>query len=164
MQLNDALKTALQALHQGVVFNVLLFDLDHFKAVNDSLGHGAGDALLVEASQRVQSLLKQNDLVARLGGDEFAIIQQAVFNAKDEARTLAGKIVAALRQPFQLDGQNIQIGVSVGISNAPVDGNNSHDLLRKADLALYAAKAKGRNCYMFYTEGMTMDSWIVDRG
>ncbi|QEW08299.1 sensor domain-containing diguanylate cyclase [Nitrincola iocasae] len=164
VQLNDALKTALQALHQGVVFNVLLFDLDHFKAVNDSLGHGAGDALLVEASQRVQSLLKQNDLVARLGGDEFAIIQQAVFNAKDEARTLAGEIVAALRQPFQLDGQNIQIGVSVGISNAPVDGNNSHDLLRKADLALYAAKAKGRNCYMLYTEGMSMDSWIIDRG
>ncbi|WP_417585913.1 diguanylate cyclase domain-containing protein [Nitrincola sp.] len=163
VQLNDALKAALQALNQGIVFNVMLFDLDHFKAVNDSLGHGAGDALLVEASQRVQTLLNPNDLVARLGGDEFAIIQQVIVNAPNEAMALAGNIVSALRKPFLIDEQNIQIGVSVGISNAPIDGDNSHDLLRKADLALYAAKAKGRDCYMLYTEGMTMDAWVIDK-
>lgn len=162
-QLNDALTAALHSLLQGQVFNVMLFDLDHFKAVNDSLGHGAGDTLLVEASQRVQALLSPNDLVARLGGDEFAIIQQVAVNAQDEAKVLAGEIVSALRRPFHIDGQDIQIGVSVGISNAPVDSNNSHDLLRKADLALYTAKAKGRDCYMLYTEDMTMDSAIKDK-
>ncbi|WP_327124396.1 GGDEF domain-containing protein [Nitrincola sp. A-D6] len=119
--------------------------------------------MLVEASQRVLALLGANDLVARLGGDEFAIIQPVTVNAQEEASLLAGKIVSALREPFIIDKQDIHIGVSVGISNAPLNSNNSHDLLHKADLALYAAKAKGRDCYMHYTEGMTMGSSIIDR-
>lgn len=162
VQWNNALKTAVHSLPQGKVFNVMLFDLDHFKAVNDSLGHGAGDALLVEASQRVQALLSQTDLVARMGGDEFAIIQQVTLNPQEEAQALAREIVLALRKPFLIDKQDIEISVSVGVSTAPIDGHNSHDLLRKADLALYAAKAKGRDCYMLFTEGMTMDSGLIN--
>ena len=156
IQLNDALKAAVHSLPQGDVFNVMLFDLDHFKEVNDSLGHAAGDALLIEASQRVQGLLTENDLVARLGGDEFAIIQRVSRSAQEEAKALAGDIVAALHEPFQIDTQAIQIGVSVGISTAPTDGDNGYDLMRNADIALYAAKAKGRDRYMLFTPGMKM--------
>ncbi|QGQ71591.1 diguanylate cyclase (plasmid) [Halomonas sp. PA16-9] len=153
VQLNNALKTAVHSLLQGDVFNVMLFDLDHFKAVNDSLGHAAGDALLVEVSQRVQGLLTDDDLVARLGGDEFAIIQRVVRSATNEAKVLAEAIVSVLREPYQFNNQEINIGVSVGIATAPADGRNSHDLLRHADLALYAAKAKGRDRYMLYAAG-----------
>ncbi|MDQ7731925.1 diguanylate cyclase [Halomonas sp. SpR1] len=163
VQLNNALKTAVNSLLQGDVFNVMLFDLDHFKAVNDSLGHAAGDALLVEVSQRVQGLLTHNDLVARLGGDEFAIIQRVVRSATNEAKALAEAIVSTLREPYQFNNQEINIGVSVGIATAPVDGRSSHDLLRHADLALYAAKAKGRDRYMLYAAGMTMDSGITEQ-
>lgn len=156
IQLNDALKAAVHSLHQGDVFNIMLFDLDHFKEVNDRLGHAAGDALLIEVSQRVQELLTENDLVARLGGDEFAIIQRVSLSAKEEAKVLAGGIVATLHEPFQIDAQVIQIGVSVGISTAPTDGDNGYDLMRNADIALYAAKAKGRDRYMLFTPGMKM--------
>ena len=161
IQLNNALKAAVHSLLQGDVFNVMLFDLDHFKEVNDSLGHAAGDALLIEASQRVQGLLTENDLVARLGGDEFAIIQRVSRSAKEEAKALAGAIVATLHEPFQIDRQAIQIGVSVGISTAPTDGDNSYDLLRNADIALYAAKAKGRDRYMLFAPGMKMTTNTV---
>lgn len=161
IQLNDALKAAVHSLLQGDVFNVMLFDLDHFKEVNDSLGHAAGDALLIEASQRVQGLLTENDLVARLGGDEFAIIQRVSRSAQEEAKVLAGAIVATLHEPFQIDNQAIQIGVSVGISRAPTDGDNSYDLLRNADIALYAAKAKGRDRYMLFAPGMKMTTNTV---
>lgn len=156
IQLNDALKAAVHSLHQGDVFNTMLFDLDHFKEVNDRLGHAAGDALLIQVSQRVQGLLTENDLVARLGGDEFVIIQRVSSNAQEEAKVLAGGIVATLHEPFQIDTQVIQIGVSVGISTAPTDGDNGYDLMRNADIALYAAKAKGRGRYMLFTPGMKM--------
>lgn len=163
VQLNDALKAAVNVLPEGKLFNVLLFDLDHFKAVNDSLGHAAGDALLVEVSQRLKQLLTANDLVARLGGDEFAIIQKVTWNASDEAETLAYQLVMRLQEPFQFDGHDVQIGVSVGVATAPRDGDNSHDLLRNADMALYAAKSKGRGRYMHYTAGMTMDNAAIDK-
>ncbi|MGQ7261956.1 diguanylate cyclase domain-containing protein [Vreelandella sp. V005] len=156
IQLNDALKAAVRSLLQGDVFNVMLFDLDHFKEVNDSLGHAAGDALLIEVSQRVQGLLTENDLVARLGGDEFAIIQSVSRSALEEAKALAGQIVATLHAPFHIDAQVIQIGVSVGIAMAPTDGDDSYELLRNADIALYAAKAEGRDRYMLFTLGMKM--------
>ena len=124
--------------------------------------HAAGDALLVEVSQRVQRLLTDNDLVARLGGDEFAIIQGVVRSAASEAKVLAEAIVSTLREPYQFNNQEINIGVSVGIATAPADGRNSHDLLRHADLALYAAKAQGRDRYMLYAAGMTMGSGIIE--
>lgn len=158
VQLNDALKAAVNALAEGQVFNVMLFDLDHFKAVNDSLGHAAGDALLVEVSQRLKRLLTDNDLVARLGGDEFAIIQKVTWNAAEEAESLACQLVTRLQEPFQFDRHEVQIGVSVGVATAPTDGKSGHDLLRNADIALYAAKYKGRGRYMFYTKGMKMDA------
>jgi len=163
IQLNNALKAAVHSLLQDEVFNVMLFDLDYFKAVNDSLGHAAGDALLVDVSQRVQGLLTSNDLVARLGGDEFAIIQRVTISAVQEAQALAEAIVTSLRAPYQIDDQEVQIGVSVGVATAPTDGDNSHDLLRHADLALYAAKAKGRDRYELYTAGMTMYPGVTEK-
>ncbi|WP_040479931.1 diguanylate cyclase domain-containing protein [Vreelandella boliviensis] len=165
IQLNDALKAAELSLLQGDVFNVMLFDLDYFKDVNDSLGHAVGDALLIDVSQRVQGLLKDNDLVARLGGDEFAIIQRVAGSApEEEAKALADNIVATLGAPFQIEAQEITISVSVGIARAPVDGDTSYDLLRNADIALYAAKAKGRNRYMLFASGMKMMANTDERG
>ena len=141
----------------------MIFDLDRFKAVNDTLGHAAGDALLVEASQRVQGLLEENDLVARLGGDEFSIIQQADRDALAKANRLAHQLVEVLQEPFAIDGHDVSIGVSVGIALAPRDGTSSHTLLRSADVALYTAKAMGRGRYAVFSPGMTMGAEHHDR-
>ncbi|WP_249977803.1 GGDEF domain-containing protein [Vreelandella olivaria] len=156
VQFNDALQTAVDSLPEGNIFNVMIFDLDRFKAVNDNLGHAVGDELLVAVSQRVQQLLSDNELVARLGGDEFSIIQYVQRNAIEEAEALASQIVVTLRQPFTIEGHDIHIGVSVGIAQAPRDGESSHTLLRSADVALYAAKALGRGRYKVFAAGMTM--------
>ncbi len=156
VQFNDALRDAVAQLPSGERFNVMIFDLDRFKAVNDTLGHAAGDELLVQASRRVQQLLAERELVARLGGDEFAILQPVQRHALDEASVRAGRLVAALREPFDLQGERVQIGVSIGIALAPRDGESSHTLLRSADVALYAAKAMGRGRYQVFSSGMTM--------
>ncbi len=156
VQFNDALQQAVTQVPNGAPFNVMIFDLDRFKAVNDTLGHAAGDAVLVEASQRVQALLETSDLVARLGGDEFSIIQHAQRDALDEANQLARQLVEVLQQPFAIDGHDVHIGVSVGIALAPRDGISSHSLLRSADVALYTAKAMGRGRYAVFRPEMTM--------
>lgn len=123
-------------------------DLDHFKSVNDTLGHAAGDALLSQVSHRLGSLVGVSDLVARLGGDEFAIIQPHVSDMSD-ALGLAQRVVSALEQPFDIDGHEIEVSASVGLMSS--DGKvELEDLLRQADLALYEAKAGGRNRYMLY--------------
>lgn len=150
------MRDAVAQLPSGERFNVMIFDLDRFKAVNDTLGHAAGDELLVQASRRVQQLLAERELVARLGGDEFAILQPVHHHALDEASVRAGRLVAALREPFDLQGERVQIGVSIGIALAPRDGESSHTLLRSADVALYAAKAMGRGRYQVFSSGMTM--------
>jgi diguanylate cyclase (GGDEF)-like protein len=163
VQFNDALQEAVSQVPHGTSFNVMIFDLDRFKAVNDTLGHAAGDALLVEASQRVQGLLEENDLVARLGGDEFSIIQQANRDALAKANRLAHQLVEVLQEPFAIDGHDVSIGVSVGIALAPRDGTSSHTLLRSADVALYTAKAMGRGRYAVFSPGMTMGAEHHDR-
>ena len=161
-QFNDVLQEAVTQVPHGASFNVMLFDLDRFKAVNDTFGHAAGDTLLVEASQRVQALLEESDLVARLGGDEFSIIQYAHRDALAEAKQLARQLVDALQKPFSIDGHEVRIGVSVGIALAPRDGNSSHSLLRSADVALYTAKAMGRGRYAVFNPDMTMDAKPYD--
>jgi diguanylate cyclase (GGDEF)-like protein len=148
----EQLETGLQRLTRGHGFAVLCLDLDHFKAVNDTLGHPVGDALLKQVSQRLLACVRHGDLVARLGGDEFAIIQASVRDAR-QTESLAARIVDTICAPFQIDGNPIAIGTSIGITLAPRDGADPEALLRNADLALYRAKDAGRGGYaLFETE------------
>ena len=136
-------------------FTVLLLDLDRFKQVNDTLGHPAGDALLIEVATRLKSLLRETDVLARLGGDEFAVIQAGESDQRKAAKLLAERIIEMLRQPFEIDGGNISIGTSIGIAPAFEHGTESEDLLKMADLALYRAKSSGRNGYCFFDPEMS---------
>ena len=136
-------------------FTVLLLDLDRFKQVNDTLGHPAGDALLIEVATRLKSLLRETDVLARLGGDEFAVIQAGESNQREAAKLLAERIIEMLRLPFEIDGGNISIGTSIGIAPAFEHGTESDDLLKMADLALYRAKSSGRNGYCFFDPEMS---------
>jgi diguanylate cyclase (GGDEF)-like protein/PAS domain S-box-containing protein len=142
----------------GEGFAVFILDLDGFKYVNDSLGHVAGDQLLKELSLRLQSSLDESDTVARLGGDEFAIIQAGVTNQREGAIALAIKALEIVARPFSLDGHNVTVGTSIGIAIAPENGTEPGELLKKADLALYRAKAEGRNTFSFFDEAMSEDA------
>ncbi len=132
---------------------VLCLDLDHFKTVNDTMGHPAGDALLKMVAHRLQGCLRSGDLVARLGGDEFAIVQATPEGANAAVR-LAQRIVDALAAPFDLEGAVVVIGASVGIAMSPVDARQADELLKKADMALYRAKSEGRGAFHFFERGM----------
>ncbi|WP_158685823.1 putative bifunctional diguanylate cyclase/phosphodiesterase [Achromobacter spanius] len=131
---------------------VLLLDLDHFKQVNDTWGHAAGDALIEEFSRRVKLTLGPDDAVARLGGDEFAVLMQNATEAG--AADLLQRILAEVREPFDLLGGRAFVGASIGASMAPRDGTTRSELLRKADIALYRAKELGRNQYSFFAPEM----------
>jgi len=146
----DRLQTAInQARRYHRNFALLLIDLDRFKEVNDSLGHTAGDQLLVEAAQRLTSCVRETDTVARLGGDEFAIILSEM-SSDDEAEQVAQRAVDLLNEPYHLDAGTARISGCVGIALYPVHGRESDQLLRNADSALYAAKEGGRNTYRIY--------------
>ena len=132
---------------------VLCLDLDHFKDINDSLGHPIGDALLKEVGRRLKATVGEHDTVARLGGDEFAVVQIG-RSEEAEARVLAGRLVEVISAPYEIDDHQIVIGVSIGISLSPQDGTNPDELLKNADLALYRAKADGRGTYRFFETGM----------
>ena len=148
--------SAAMATTQGEHGLALLYlDLDGFKLVNDSLGHEAGDRLLASVATRLRDLVRKDDTVARIGGDEFAIIQTLVDQPQASSR-LADRVLAAIRQPFDLDGQRSLVGVSIGIALYPNDGNTSDLLLRNADTALYRAKEAGRNTYRFFEKSMGM--------
>jgi diguanylate cyclase (GGDEF)-like protein/PAS domain S-box-containing protein len=134
----------------GDPFTVLLLDLDRFKHVNDTLGHSAGDDLLREAATRLKTLLRETDVLARLGGDEFAIIQSGEANQRDAAGAFADRIIEIIGRPFNLDGNEVNIGTSIGIALAPEHGTNPDNLLKMADMALYSAKSGGRNGYRFF--------------
>jgi diguanylate cyclase (GGDEF)-like protein/PAS domain S-box-containing protein len=136
-------------------FSVLLLDLDRFKEVNDTLGHPAGDTLLIEVATRLKSLLRETDVLARLGGDEFAIIQAGESDQRGAARSLAERILEILGKPFAIDGGEINIGTSIGIALAPEHGTGSGELLKMADLALYRTKSAGRNGYCFFAPEMS---------
>ena len=130
---------------------LLLLDLDRFKVVNDTLGHQTGDALLIQVAQRLLRTIGDAGLVGRLGGDEF----QVVLPGEDSVETLSDmsrSVIAALSQPYTIDGNTISIGCSIGVAVAPRDGGDSETLVRNADLALYAAKADGRGVHRFYRE------------
>ena len=133
--------------------SVLCLDLDHFKEVNDTLGHGFGDALLVKVAERLRLCVRPGDTVARLGGDEFAIIQVGV-NGPDEAAALSLRIVDVIKDPFVIDGQELHIGVSIGAAVPDETINDPDKLLKCADIALYRAKQTGRGTVRFFEPRM----------
>jgi diguanylate cyclase (GGDEF)-like protein len=139
---------------QGDTFAILMLDLDRFKTVNDSLGHPAGDALLKEIARRLQVATREVDCVARFGGDEFAVLQAADPDQRGGAITLSDRILAAVTEPYELDGYKIVLETSIGIALAPQDGDDAAELIKHADLALYRAKAEGRNRYCFFAAAM----------
>jgi diguanylate cyclase (GGDEF)-like protein/PAS domain S-box-containing protein len=139
---------------------VLCLDLDHFKGVNDSLGHPIGDALLVEAARRLRACVGETGIVTRLGGDEFAVVVRDHL-APPELGVLAQAIVDTLSQPYELNDHHVSIGASVGIAVAPTDADDADTLLKNADLALYRAKGDGRGAYRFFEA--TMDVWAQER-
>jgi diguanylate cyclase (GGDEF)-like protein/PAS domain S-box-containing protein len=132
---------------------VLCLDLDHFKEVNDSLGHAAGDLLIRGCGERLLGCLREIDTVARLGGDEFAIVQVGVERVADVQR-LADRLLACLDQPFALDGHEVMVSASIGVAMIPMDGDDPRSLLQNADIALYRAKTEGRNRFRFFEPGM----------
>lgn len=134
-------------------FALCFIDLDRFKLVNDSLGHEAGDAVLIEVAQRLSKLSRSDDTLARLAGDEFVILLSGSGDA-EAAATIAHRILSALARPIRAAGQDIDIGASLGLALYPEDGENIETLLRNADAAMYAAKAAGRNTFRFYNEAM----------
>ncbi|MGI4745661.1 MAG: bifunctional diguanylate cyclase/phosphodiesterase [Janthinobacterium lividum] len=131
-------------------FSILMIDLDRFKPINDTFGHAAGDLVLRKVADRMSSVVGKDDLVARLGGDEFAVLQLHTHE-NETAEVLASRIVAAIGDhPFMLEGQSVYIGASIGVACAPDDGDDPAELLRNADLALYAAKANGKAIFKRY--------------
>jgi diguanylate cyclase (GGDEF)-like protein/PAS domain S-box-containing protein len=137
----------------GRAVALLLLDLDHFKEVNDTLGHPIGDQLLEVVAARLRACVREADTVARLGGDEFAVVQVGL-RGREEAAILCRRVVEALGQPFRLDGHDIFVGVSVGVALHPADGQDPDRLMRNADLALYRVKAEGRSTFRFFEDGM----------
>ncbi|EJW13216.1 diguanylate cyclase/phosphodiesterase [Rhodovulum sp. PH10] len=142
----------------GDGFVVLTFDLDLFKAVNDSLGHPVGDGLLRAVAQRLRDAVPSDCTTGRLGGDEFAILQPAGLMRRDAAAALATILLAAIGAPYDIDGNRIEIGISIGIALAPDHGDDTSTLLKNADLALYRAKAAGRHCYRFFEAEMDAEA------
>lgn len=142
---------------------LLLLDLDRFKAVNDLHGHPAGDRLLQEVANRLRALVREGDLVARLSGDEFALVVPCGDDPTEQAARLARRIVAAMAQPFRLDGVTVQSGTSIGIAIAePGSEDDATALMHRADLALYRAKQEGRGGFNFFESGM--DAAARERG
>lgn len=136
---------------------VMFLDLDHFKHINDTLGHDAGDELLKEVSQRLKDCLRESDVVARLGGDEFVIILHDVPNSAHSA-TVALKIISAVARAFTLEGQQCRVTASIGISTFPEDGRDEETLTNNADIAMYKAKQEGKNNFQLYSQHLHAES------
>ena len=149
----EQLKQALKRVRRGERLAVLYIDLDRLKRVNDTLGHPIGDKLLKGVADRLRACIRDIDTAARLSGDEFAIIQSSIDRPSDAA-ALAIRIGAAVREPIDLNGHQVVVDTSIGISIAPDDGTELDELLKTADIALYEAKNAGRGTYCFYETDM----------
>lgn len=151
---NDRLEHALHKSHRNSTrLAVFFLDLDHFKHINDSLGHKAGDTLLCEVAERLKSCVREGDTVARLGGDEFTLILEEVRSAQYVAK-VAEKVLAAVSRSYMLETTEVNVSPSIGISLYPADGRDVDLLLRNADAAMYHAKNNGRNNFQFYSTEM----------
>jgi diguanylate cyclase (GGDEF)-like protein len=153
MLLRERIEHELKRVKRGECLAVLCLDLDHFKSVNDTLGHPIGDELLKVVADRLRHCTREPDTIARLGGDEFAIIMTAMHQPSDAA-FLSQRVREAITKPFELDGHQMVVDVSIGISIAPLDATDPDQLLKSADMALYGAKADGRGTYRFFEPEM----------
>jgi diguanylate cyclase (GGDEF)-like protein/PAS domain S-box-containing protein len=151
---NDRLTQAISlAIRQGKQLAVMFVDLDHFKKINDSLGHGVGDKLLQSVAGRLVTCVRRTDTVSRLGGDEFVVLLSQVEHGEDAAFS-ARKILRALAVPHIIDGKSLDVNVSIGVSTYPNDGPDAESLMNKADTAMYEAKQIGRNNFQFFRRDM----------
>ncbi|SER67656.1 PAS domain S-box-containing protein/diguanylate cyclase (GGDEF) domain-containing protein [Rhizobium sp. NFR03] len=153
---SDYIRSAALAATKDAPVALLYLDIDHFKSINDSKGHAAGDALLCQVGDRLLSIVRQGDLVARLGGDEFAVVLQLTDGRS--AEDVAERLLAALRVPFDLDGAAEHVTCSIGIARAPEHSADDDGLMRDADLALYAAKEGGRSTFRIYRPEMRREA------
>lgn len=153
--LKDRLKQSLKrAIREKCRVAVLFLDLDDFKKINDTLGHQVGDEMLKQAAKRIESLLRKDDTIARLGGDEFVVVLDRLDKSED-ASLVATKVLAAIQEPFRIADRELFIGVSIGISIFPQDGEDTDTLVRNADVAMYQAKQLGKNHYYFYMKELS---------
>ncbi len=158
MQFNEHLSTALaNARRNQTQVAVMFLDLDRFKNINDTLGHGIGDQLLQSFAQRLQSCLRAGDTVARWGGDEFTVLLPQIRSAQ-EAAAVGKRVLGSLKHAFQLEEHELYVRTSIGIALYPQDGEDSETLLKDADAALYAAKTRGRNNYRFYSPTLNSEA------
>jgi diguanylate cyclase (GGDEF)-like protein/PAS domain S-box-containing protein len=161
MLFNDRLKQAISlAERQGKQLAVIFVDIDHFKKVNDSLGHSVGDKLLQSVAGRLVTCVRRTDTVSRMGGDEFVVLLSQVENGEDAAVS-ARKILRALALPHIIDNKSLNINVSIGVSTYPSDGPDAESMMNKADTAMYEAKQNGRNTFQFFQRDM--QSRLADR-
>jgi diguanylate cyclase (GGDEF)-like protein/PAS domain S-box-containing protein len=158
--LNERLEYALTRAKRGDIVATHILDLDHFKHVNDTLGHPAGDKLLGMVADRLRALVRATDTIARMGGDEFAVVQLAISQPAD-ATSLAHRIISAVSEPYDIDGHQVVIGASIGIAVGPGDGVSPEQIIRNADLALYRAKGDGRGTFRFFEP--EMDAQMQER-
>ncbi|WP_424138926.1 putative bifunctional diguanylate cyclase/phosphodiesterase [Roseomonas chloroacetimidivorans] len=159
--LDDRLEQALARVRRGDKLALMAVDLDRFKHVNDTLGHDAGDSLIKQFAARLAGLTRVTDTVARIGGDEFEVLQVGI-NGEEDVEVLCERVLEAVRSPFNLMGHEVFVGASIGVVTAPEAGVDRADLMRKADIALYRAKAEGRNCWRLFTPAM--DETVQIRG
>jgi diguanylate cyclase (GGDEF)-like protein len=149
----EQMESILSGLRRGETFGILSLDLDHFKTVNDTLGHPVGDLMLKTVADRMRGCMRERDFVARLGGDEFVVVQVPADGPTSLPR-LASRLIESVGAPYELEGHQIVIGLSIGIALSPADGMEPDVLLKNADLALYRAKADGGGTYRFFEAEM----------
>jgi diguanylate cyclase (GGDEF)-like protein len=146
-----------EAHRYGRRLAVVFLDLDHFKQINDTLGHDAGDQLLEDVAKRLKLCVRESDTVARLGGDEFVVILPELSDVK-HAAVIAEKILLAIAKPFTLIGHEFRVTASIGISTYPLDGLDEQTLTKNADVAMYQAKSQGKNNFQFYSQSLNVNS------
>jgi len=149
----DELEQALKRARRGQMLGAMCLDLDHFKNVNDTLGHLLGDKLLCAVAARLKDVVRETDTIARLGGDEFAVLQVGL-DRPEAASSFAQRIITAINQPYNIEGHQVVVSTSIGIAIAPNDGSTTEQLLRNADMALYRAKSDGRSVFRYFEPEM----------